>query len=105
MISISTVTTIGLSNTPEIGNHHGTFQQRADLYPHRGDLDYPDVGERFLPGPVITKFDRNPMNYKTFMRQFEAHITQTTGTDELCLLFLLQHVNLQYEIKLSALRL
>ena len=80
-----------LQYTPEVGNHRGTFQQRADLYPRRDDIDYPDVGERFLPKPVITKFDGNPMNYKTCMRQFEAHIAQKTRTDELRLLFLLQH--------------
>jgi len=77
--------------TPKVGNHRGTYQQRADLYPRRGDIDYPDVGGRFLPRPVITKFDGNPMNYKTFMRQFEAHIAQRTRTDDLRLLFLLQH--------------
>jgi len=77
--------------TPEVGNHRGTYQQRADLYPRRGDMDYLDVGERFLPRPVITKFDGNPMNYKTFMRQFQAHIAQMTRTDDLRLLFLLQH--------------
>jgi len=38
----------GFEYTPEVGNHHGTFQQRADPYPRRGDIDYPDVGERFL---------------------------------------------------------
>ena len=41
--------------TPEVGNHRGTYQQRADLYPCRGDIDYPDVGERFLARPVITR--------------------------------------------------
>jgi len=30
------------------------------------------------------------MNYKTFMRQFEAHIAQNTRPDELHLLFFLQ---------------
>jgi len=77
--------------TPEVGNYRGTYRQRADLYPRRGDIDFPDVGERFSPKPVITKFDGNPMNYKTFMRQFEQHIAQRTRTDELHLLFLMQH--------------
>jgi len=67
--------------TPKVGNHRGTYQQRADLYPCRGDIDYPDVGERFLPRPVITEFDDIPMNYKTFMRQFETRIAQRTRTD------------------------
>ena len=31
------------------------------------------------------------MNYKTFLRQFEAHIAQKTRIDEMCLLYLLQH--------------
>ena len=80
----------GFRNTPEVGNHCGTYQQRADLYPCRGDIDYSDVGERFLPRPVMTKFDGNLMNYKTLMRQFEAHIAQRTRTVELRL-FLLKH--------------
>jgi len=76
--------------THEVGNHRGTYQQHANLYPRRGDIDYLGVGERFLPRPVITKLDGNPMNYKTFIRQFEVHIAQKTRTDELRL-FLLQH--------------
>jgi len=92
-----------LQYTPEVGKHRGTFQQDADLYPRRGDIDYPDVGERFLPRPLITKFDGHPMNYKTFMRQFEAHIAQ--GLELMsCACSFCNIVNLQYEIKLSALR-
>jgi len=40
---------------------------------------------------VITKFDGNPMNFWTFKRQFEAYIVKKTQSDEMCLLFLLQH--------------
>ena len=81
----------GFQNTPAVGNHRGTYQQRADLNPRRGDIDFPDVGERFLPRPVINKFDGNPMNYETFIRQFEAHIAQKTRTDEMRLLYLLHY--------------
>ena len=50
-----------------------------------------DASERILPRPVITKFDGNPMNFRTFERQFEAHIVKKTQSDEMRLLFLLQH--------------
>jgi len=40
---------------------------------------------------VITKFDGNPMNFRTFKRQFEAYIVKKTQSDEMRLLFLLQH--------------
>ena len=40
---------------------------------------------------MITKFDGNPMNFRTFKRQFEAYIVKKTQSDEMRLLFLLQH--------------
>jgi len=50
-----------------------------------------DASERILPRPVITKFDGNLMNFRTFERQFEAYIIKKAQSDEMRLLFLLQH--------------
>ena len=49
------------------------------------------VRERSLPGPTITEFDRNRMNYQSFVRQFTACNAKKTHTDHMRLLFLLQH--------------
>jgi len=60
--------------------------------------------KRFLPTPVITKFDGNPMNYKTFMRQLEVHIVQRLELMSYDSCSSCNTVNLQNEIKLSASR-
>ncbi|XP_078490965.1 uncharacterized protein LOC144747081 [Ciona intestinalis] len=60
-----------------------------------------DVGERFLPRPVIDKFDGNPMNYWTFVRQFETHINRKTEGNDLKLVYLLQHCDPHVRAKIS----
>ncbi|XP_078493207.1 uncharacterized protein LOC144748758 [Ciona intestinalis] len=60
-----------------------------------------DAGERFLPRPVIDKFDGNPMNYWTFVRQFETHINRKTEGNDLKLVYLLQHCDPHVRAKIS----
>ncbi|XP_078495525.1 uncharacterized protein LOC144750934 [Ciona intestinalis] len=60
-----------------------------------------DVGERFLPRPVIEKFSGDPMGYWTFVRQFDTHITKKTQGDDLRLLYLIQHCEQNVREKIS----
>nr|CAB3263156.1 uncharacterized protein LOC104265735 [Phallusia mammillata] len=59
--------------------------------PRPVDHDYPEVGERFLPRPVVKKFDGDPMNYWSFVRQFDVYIAKKSRSDDMRLLFLQQH--------------
>ena len=41
--------------------------------------------------PIMAEFDGNPINYQSFVRQFTAYIARKTQTDDMRLLFSLQH--------------
>nr|CAB3263161.1 uncharacterized protein LOC104265735 [Phallusia mammillata] len=47
--------------------------------------------ERFLPRPKIMSFNGDPMEYWTFIRNFEAHVATKVHSDDLRLVYLLQH--------------
>ena len=59
------------------------------------------MGERLLPRPTIEKFDGDPMNYWTFVRQFNAHIMRKVEGDDLRLLFLIQHCEPKVRTKID----
>jgi len=72
------------------------YDTHPELFPESRAINSTDpwdriVQERSLPRPIMTEFDGNPMNYQSFVRQFTAYIAKNTQTDDMRLLFLLQH--------------
>ena len=49
------------------------------------------MSERYLPKPSIEKFDRDPLDYWGFDNRFQIHIASKVTTDDLRLVYLLQH--------------
>ena len=46
--------------------------------------------DRYLPRPELTKFNGNPLEYKTFMNNFERHIVPKVRDSKILLCYLLQ---------------
>jgi len=76
------------------------FQSHGSNYPYDGTFrtvqhsplpSYAEVGERFLPKPAIEKFEGDPLDYWAFVNRFKVHIADRIRSDDLKLVYLLQH--------------
>ena len=50
-----------------------------------------EMSERFLPKPAIENFDGDPLDYWAFVNRFKVHIADRINSDDLKLVYLLQH--------------
>ena len=50
-----------------------------------------EASERFLPKPAIEQFDGDPLDYWAFVSRFKVHIADRISSDDLKLVYLLQH--------------
>ena len=55
------------------------------------DVSRTEVSERFLPKPAIEEFDGDPLDYWAFVNRFKVHIADRITSDDLKLVYLLQH--------------
>ena len=60
-----------------------------------------ELSERFLPKPSIEVFDGDPFDYWGFVNRFEIHIASRVATDDLRLVYLLQHCSKRIYEKLN----
>ena len=56
-----------------------------------GTVHYTEVGDRYLPKPAIEKFTGDPLDYWAFVNRFTVHIADRIASDDLKLVYLLQH--------------
>ena len=61
----------------------------------------PEVSERYLPKPSIEEFDGNPLDYWAFVNRFQIHVAERVNSDDLRLVYLLQHCSKRVHEKLK----
>ena len=61
----------------------------------------PEVSERYLPKPSIEEFDGDPLDYWAFVNRFQIHVAERVNSDDLRLVYLLQHCSRRVYEKLK----
>ena len=56
-----------------------------------GQFKAVEVGDRFLPKPLVEKFQVDPMDYWAFVNRFEVHVASRITDDDLRFAYVLQH--------------
>ena len=59
------------------------------------------MSERYLPKPSIEEFDGNPLDYWAFVNRFQIHVAERVNSDDLRLVYLLQHCSKRVYEKLK----
>lgn len=62
---------------------------------------YSEIGERFLPKPAIEKFEGDPLDYWAFVNRFKVHIADRIWSEDLKLVYLLQHCGKRVQEKVQ----
>ena len=75
------------------------FSKIVDATPNGNFCD--EIGERFLPKPTIEHFDGDPLDYGAFVSRFKVHIADCLRSDDLKLVYLLQHCSKKVHEKIK----
>ena len=75
------------------------FENNSYRFPYSSGFQAPqfqppnawELSERYLPKPSIEKFDGDLLDYWGFVNRFQIHIDSKVATDDLRLVYLLQH--------------
>ena len=80
------------SSSQNINPNSSNIQQVPYMFSH---------GDRYLTRPELTKFNGNPLEYKTFMNNFERHIVPKVRDSKILLCYLLQQCEPSVKNKLQ----
>ena len=83
--------TCDMGHSSQQQSYRPALSQYYPVIPFLSDYRQPSYDELFLPRPELKNFNGNPLEYKSFISNFETHVEPRVRNSKMLFCLLLQH--------------